>query len=96
MGVNEQEKKIKHRRSARESARNQKIKRLTYDLSNFDTWYELNYVKGQNVKIPKLITFKDHIRTLCERDYQYELLLKDYNDLVDKYNELLENKNGRD
>lgn len=59
------------------------------DLSNFDVWYEMNYIKGQNIQPPKVITFKEHIRVLCERDSQYEALLKEYNELVEKYNALV-------
>lgn len=49
----------------------------------------MNYIKGQNIQPPKVITFKEHIRVLCELDSQYETLLKEYNKLVEEYNELV-------
>ncbi len=95
------ERKQRHREVARESARRKngyyekvripkrEIRKPVVDLSNFDVWYEMNYIKGQNIQPPKVITFKEHIRVLCERDCQYEALLKEYNELVDKYNALV-------
>lgn len=96
-----EEKKQRHREVARESARRKngyyekvripkrETRKPVVDLSNFDVCYEMNYIKGQNIQPPKLITFKEHIRVLCERDSQYNVLLKEYNELVDKYNDLV-------
>lgn len=98
--MTEEEKKQRHREVARESARRKngyyekerlpkkEVRKPVVDLSNFDVWYEMNYIKGQNIQPPKVITFKEHIRVLAERDNQYEALLKEYNELVDKYNTL--------
>lgn len=97
----EEEKKQRYREVARESARRKngyyekerllkkEERKSVVDLSNFDVWYEMNYIKGQNIQPPKVITFKEHIRVLCERDSQYEALLKEYNELVEKYNALV-------
>lgn len=99
--MTDEEKKQRHREIARESARRKngyyekehknkkEVRKSVVDLSNFDVWYEMNYIKGQNIQPPKVITFKEHIRVLCERDSQYEALLKEYNELVEKYNALL-------
>lgn len=61
-----------------------------FDLNRFDEWFEATYqpVNCGNVPIPKLITFKEHIRTMKERDNQYAFLLNEYNDLVESYNKL--------
>lgn len=99
--MTDEEKKQRHREIARESARRKngyyekehkekkEVRKSVVDLSNFDVWYEMNYIKGQNIQPPKVITFKEHIRVLCERDSQYETLLKEYNELVEVYNELV-------
>ena len=99
--MTDEERKQRHREIARESARRKngyyekvripkrETRKPVIDLSNFDVWFEMNYIKGQNIKPPKLITFKEHIRVLAERDSQYDALLKDYNELVDKYNALV-------
>ena len=95
------ERKQRHREVARESARRKngyyekeripkrETRKPVVDLNNFDVWYEMNYIKGQNIQPPKVISFKEHIRVLAERDSQYEALLKEYNELVDKYNALV-------
>ena len=99
--MTDEEKKQRHREIARESSRRKngyyekehkdkkEVRKPVVDLSNFDVWYEMNYIKGQNIQPPKVITFKEHIRVLCERDSQYEALLKEYNELVEAYNELV-------
>ncbi|MCQ2485841.1 MAG: hypothetical protein MJ168_10985 [Clostridia bacterium] len=99
--MTDEEKKQRHREVARESARRKngyyekehkgkkEVRKRVVDLSNFDVWYEMNYIKGQNIQPQKVITFKEHIRVLCERDSQYEALLNEYNELVDKYNALV-------
>lgn len=99
--MTDEEKKQRHREIARESARRKngyyekkhkskkEVRKSVVDLSNFDVWYEMNYIKGQNIQPPKVITFKEHIRVLCERDSQYEALLNEYNELVEKYNALV-------
>ena len=99
--MTDEEKKQRHREIARESARRKngyyekaripkrETRKPVVDLSNFDIWYEMNYIKGQNIQPSKVITFKEHIKVLCERDSQYEALLKEYNELVDKYNALV-------
>lgn len=99
--MTDEERKQRHREVARESARRKngyyekvripkrETRKPVVDLSNFDVWYEMNYIKGQNIQPPKIISFKEHIRVLAERDNQYEVLLNEYNKLVDKYNELM-------
>ena len=99
--MTDEEKKQRHREIARESARRKngyyehkhkekkEVRKPVVDLSNFDVWYEMNYIKGQNIQPPKVISFKEHIRVLAERDSQYEALLKEYNELVEKYNALV-------
>ena len=59
------------------------------DLNDFNVWFEANFNRS-NVPIPKIISFKEHVRILCERDTQYQWLLNEYNELVDKYNALVE------
>lgn len=80
-----EEKKQRHREVARESARRKngyydrehlqkkEVHKPVVDLSNFDVWYEMNYIKGQNIQPPppKVITFKE------------------YNELMEKYNALI-------
>lgn len=100
--MTDEERKQRHREVARESARRKngyykkerkakkEERKPVVDLSNFDVWYEMNYIKGQNIQPPKIISFKEHIKVLAERDNQYEALLKKYNELVDEYNALIE------
>lgn len=61
-----------------------------FDLNRFDEWFEITYqpVNCGNVPVPKVITFKEHIRILKERDNQYAILLNEYNDLVESFNKL--------
>lgn len=49
-----------------------------FDLNRFDEWFEATYqpVNCGNVPIPKVITFKEHIRIMKERDNQYALFMK--------------------
>lgn len=60
------------------------------DLNKFDLWFELVYrpINCGEMKVPKIISFKEHIRILKERDNEYNRLLGDYNKLVDMSNEL--------
>lgn len=60
------------------------------DLNEFDSWFELVYrpINCGGMKVPKIISFKEHIRILKERDNEYDHLLDDYNKLVDMFNEL--------
>lgn len=60
------------------------------DLNEFDSWFELVYrpINCGGMKVPKIISFKEHIRILKERDNEYNRLLGDYNKLVDMFNEL--------
>lgn len=99
--MTEEEKKQRHREIARESARRKngyyekkhkskkEVRKSVVDLNNFEVWYEMNYIKGQNIQPTEVITFKEHIRVLCERDSQYEALLNEYNELVNTYNALV-------
>ena len=61
-----------------------------FDLRHFDEWFELTYkpVNCGGLPVPKIISFKEHIRILKERDNDYAFLLNSYNDLVDDYNKL--------
>lgn len=61
-----------------------------FDLSKFEEWFALTY-NPRNfgaIKVPKIISFKEHIRILKEKDNQYHSLLNEYNKLVDAYNHL--------
>lgn len=59
-----------------------------FDLSKFDEWFELTYNPRNfgGIKVPKVISFKEHIRILKERENHYIKLLNDYNKLVDDFN----------
>ena len=59
-----------------------------FDLNKFDDWFELTYnpVNFGGIKVPKVISFKEHIRILKEKEYEYNILLNDYNKLVDDFN----------
>lgn len=61
-----------------------------FDLTHFDEWFELTYKPFNcgGLAVPKIITFKEHIRILKEKDNEYDRLLNEYNDLVDSYNNL--------
>lgn len=61
-----------------------------FDMNKFDEWFELAYrpVNCGGMPVPKIISFKEHIRILKERDNQYNMLLNEYNDLVESYNKL--------
>ncbi|MCR4715192.1 MAG: hypothetical protein K5751_12550 [Treponemataceae bacterium] len=61
-----------------------------FDLSRFDEWFELTYkpVNCGGLPVPKIISFKEHIRILKERDNDYTSLQNRYNELVDDYNKL--------
>ncbi|MBO6101281.1 MAG: hypothetical protein J6P07_08140 [Spirochaetaceae bacterium] len=60
-------------------------------MNQFDEWFELTYkpINCGGLPVPKIISFKEHIRILKERDNQYSALLNQYNDLVDSYNNLM-------
>lgn len=68
--------------------RHKKNKNKIFDLSKFDEWFALTYnpVNFGGIKVPKIISFKEHIRTLKERENEYNILLNDYNKLVDDFN----------
>lgn len=60
-----------------------------FDLAKFDEWFELTYRPiNCGGKVPKIISFKEHIRILKERDNDYTRLLNCYNELVDSFNSL--------
>lgn len=61
-----------------------------FDLNKFDEWFALTYkpVNCGEQKVPKIISFKEHIRILKERDNEYNRLLNEYNELVDRFNRL--------
>lgn len=63
-----------------------------FDLNQFDEWFAMTYkpVNFGGLPVPKIISFKEHIRILKEKDNQYNKLLNEYNDLVDSYNNLQE------
>lgn len=65
------------------------------DLNEFDSWFELTYrpINCGGMNVPKIISFKEHIRILKERDNEYNRLLDDYNKLVDMFNELQDDYN---
>lgn len=61
-----------------------------FDLSKFEEWFALTYKPSNfgGLKVPKVISFKEHIRILKERDNEYNKLLNDYNKLVDDFDSL--------
>ena len=61
-----------------------------FDLNKFDEWFALTYTPANcgGQKVPKVISFKEHIRILKERDNEYSRLLNQYNELVDRFNRL--------
>jgi hypothetical protein len=61
-----------------------------FDFSKFEEWFALTYIPVNcgGLKVPKVISFKEHIRILKEKDNDYNKLLNDYNKLVDDFNSL--------
>lgn len=61
-----------------------------FDFSEFEEWFALTYIPANcgGLKVPKVISFKEHIRILKEKDNDYNKLLNDYNKLVDAFNSL--------
>ncbi|MBO4507132.1 MAG: hypothetical protein J5747_00670 [Spirochaetaceae bacterium] len=61
-----------------------------FDLSRFDEWFALTYTQQNcgGLPVPKIISFKEHIRIIKERDNNYASLQNRYNELVDDYNKL--------
>ena len=72
--------------------RTKKTNNNLFDLNNFDEWFERTYIPANcgGLPVPKIISFKEHIRILKEKDNQYTKLLNQYNELVDSYNSLQE------
>ena len=72
------------------NCRHKKSANELFDLSKFEEWFALTYkpVNCGGLKVPKIISFKEHIRILKERDNEYNTLLNDYNKLVDAFNSL--------
>lgn len=61
-----------------------------FDLSKFEEWFALAYKPSNcgGLKVPKVISFKKHIRILKENENEYNRLLNQYNELVDSFNRL--------
>ena len=61
-----------------------------FDLNQFDEWFELTYTPANcgGLPVPEVISFKEHIKVLKERDNNYCLLINEYNELVQSYNDL--------
>lgn len=61
-----------------------------FDMNHFDEWFYLTYkpINCGGLPVPKVVSFKEHIRILKEKDNQYILLLNQYNKLVESYNSL--------
>lgn len=70
--------------------RHKKSENKLFDLSKFDEWFEVTYrpINCGDLKIPKIISFKEHIRIIKEKENDYTRLLMLYNDLVDAFNHL--------
>ena len=62
-----------------------------FDLSHYEEWFARTYkpVNCGGLPVPKIISFKEHIRILKERENDYVSLQNRYNDLVDDYNKLM-------
>lgn len=61
-----------------------------FDLSKFEEWFALTYTPANcgGLKVPKVMSFKEHIKILKEKDNDYNRLLNEYNNLVDDFNSL--------